>query len=148
MMIKYLAMGPLRNCLLLTAAWTALAMPAAFCQSAKKLPEFEVASVKPSNPDGSASVGLFTYPGGEVVASHYTVRYLLMDAFAVRRFQISDGPSWIDEDAYDVKAKPPSSSESIHSNPASFKEPPKSRAARDAAIPLDRSLSTAVSSRE
>jgi uncharacterized protein (TIGR03435 family) len=99
-------------------------MPVAFCQSAGKLPEFEVASIKPSNPNGMAPIGLFTYPGGEVVASHYAVRYLLMDAFGVRRFQISGGPRWIDEDPYDVTAKPPSSSTSIHSNPASFKNPP------------------------
>ncbi|GGG86111.1 TIGR03435 family protein [Edaphobacter dinghuensis] len=100
------------------------ATPMAFCQPAGKLPEFEVASVKPSNPKGPAPVGLFTYPGGKVVASHYAVRYLLMDAFDIRKFQILGGPPWIDEDYYDVVGKPPSSSASIHSNPASFKSPP------------------------
>lgn len=117
-------MRTLWSYLVLAIAGTTLALPVAVCQAAGKLPEFEVASVKPSNPNGVASIGLFTYPGGEVVASHYTVRYLLMAAFGVRRFQISGGPRWIDEDPYDIKAKPPSSSASIHSNPASIKAPP------------------------
>lgn len=117
-------MRTLRNYFFLATAWAILAMPVAFCQSSGKLPEFEVASVKPSTPNGMASIGLFTYPGGEVVASHYTVRYLIMNAFHVKKFQISGGPLWIDEDPYDIQAKPPSSSASAHSNPASIKEPP------------------------
>jgi hypothetical protein len=57
-------MRTLRNCLILTAAWTALAAPAAICQSAKKLPQFEVASIKLHNPNAGGIAGFYSFQGG------------------------------------------------------------------------------------
>jgi len=109
--------------MLLTASWMLLAIPSAFSQSDIKLPQFEVASVKPANPKGAGGFGLYTYPGGKVVASQCTVQYLLMEAFKIKPFQISGAPGWTKDERYDIEAKPPASSASIHSDPASFKSP-------------------------
>lgn len=72
------------------------------------LPEFEVASVKPSN--SNVINALLTYPGGRVVAKGATLQYLLMEAFSVEPHQIIGGPSWMKETRFDIEAKP---SESI-----------------------------------
>lgn len=91
------------------------------------LPEFEVASVRPSGPNQREINGLYTYPGGRVVCNGCTLQYLIMEAFDVRLFQISGGPSWINAATgarYDIEAIPPATSQSIHSNPAMAKNPP------------------------
>jgi uncharacterized protein (TIGR03435 family) len=72
------------------------------------LPEFEVASIKPSN--SNIINALFTYPGGRVVAKGATLQYLLTEAFFLEDHQIIGGPSWIKEIRFDIEAKP---SESI-----------------------------------
>jgi uncharacterized protein (TIGR03435 family) len=93
-------------------------------ETAPKLPEFEVASVKPSNPNAQGAIGLFTYPGGRVVASNCTLPYLISETFHVQGFQVAGGPNWMSEARFDIEAKPPVSSLSGKSNPASFKDPP------------------------
>ncbi len=98
--------------LLLLAASAALAQPA-----------FEVASVKPST-DQDRVIGLFTYPGGRVVATRYSLRVLIHDAYGLDDHQILGGPHWTGEDLYDIEAKPPSSSEASHWVPDNFKTPP------------------------
>jgi uncharacterized protein (TIGR03435 family) len=98
--------------LALLAACAALAQPA-----------FEVASVKPST-DRDTIIGLFTYPGGRVVATKYTLRMLIHDAYNLQDQRIQGGPRWAGEDQYNLEAKPPKSSESSRWVPASFKTPP------------------------
>jgi uncharacterized protein (TIGR03435 family) len=71
------------------------------------LPEFEVASIKPSN--SNIINALFTYPGGRVVAKGATLQYLLIEAFSVEPHQIIGGPSWMNETRFDIEAKPPES---------------------------------------
>jgi uncharacterized protein (TIGR03435 family) len=91
------------------------------------LPEFEVASVRPSGPNQRELNGLYTYPGGKVMCKGCRLQYLIMVAFDVQQFQISGGPSWIDlvgGARYDIEAIPPATSQSIHSNPAIPKNPP------------------------
>ena len=101
----------------------ALSTLSAFAQSTG--PAFEVISVKPSgagpHPNG---IGLFTYPGGRILASLCPLQYLIEEAFRLQPFQISGGPRWIQEDRFDVEAKPPASSKSSQSNPRSPKLPP------------------------
>lgn len=86
-------------------------------------PVFEVASVRAADPGGGA-VGLFTYPGGRIVASHCALDYLIMEAFHVEAFQVAGGPHWIHEDRFRIEAKPPASSKSSRANPTSSKLPP------------------------
>jgi uncharacterized protein (TIGR03435 family) len=91
-----------------------------------KLPEFEVASIRPSERNTSTPVGLFVYPGGEVSVRGLPLEDLIFYAFNVQEWQVSGGPAWMREkdEAYDVDAKPPADSISAKSAPASIKNPP------------------------
>ena len=42
---------------------------------------------------------------------------LIEEAFDIQPFQLSGGPRWINDDRYDIVAKPPASSQSIRANP-------------------------------
>ena len=76
----------------------ALLVSAAYAQ------KFEVASIKP-NATNDHRVMMRMAPGGRVNMSGVTVRQLISQAFNVRDFQISGGPSWIGSDAWDIQAK-------------------------------------------
>ena len=68
---------------------------------------FEVASIKRSVPDPHASMTLpMPVKGGALRLANITVKSLLMNAYNVRDFQISGGPSWLVSDRYDIDAKP------------------------------------------
>jgi uncharacterized protein (TIGR03435 family) len=88
-------------------------------------PAFEVASVKSAaHPEGP--IGLFTYPGGRILAADLTLRDLIQDAFDIEAFRILGGPRWAGEDRYDIEAKPPASSDLSQWAPESSKTPPNS----------------------
>jgi bla regulator protein BlaR1 len=66
-------------------------------------PQFEVATVKPSDPNAR---GQFRYlPGGTAVIRGVNLRLLIQQSYDVRDFQILGGPSWIGSDRYDITAK-------------------------------------------
>lgn len=95
------------------AAWigsAAYSQPAA----ANARPEFEVASVKPSQPDsGPIKVdpgGPGTGDSSRVTYSFATIRDLMVDAYDVKRYQITGGPGWLDSERFDVVAKVPAGS--------------------------------------
>ena len=118
-------MRALRNYLMIAAAWTAFAAPSAFCQSAKKVPEFEVASIKPNNPYAGGIAGFLAFPGGRIVIGGTTVKMLLYYAFDVRESQIVGGPDWIGRDRYDVVAlSPPADSKEGHPKPPPVRATP------------------------
>ena len=50
--------------------------PAVEAQTGAKLPEFEVATIRPTNPNGPYSSGVKIYPGGRVVISALPLRAL------------------------------------------------------------------------
>lgn len=75
---------------------------------AKKLPEFEVASIRLSKQNGTSWQ---TYPGGRVVGVQPVVTLIRL-AYEVRRDQIEDMPAWGKSDLYAIKAIPPKSSQS------------------------------------
>ena len=85
-----------------------------------KMPEFEVASVKPSLPSGG-HIGWLVYPGGRVSISHSTLLMLIQCAFDVQPFQVSGGPSWMRDYQYryEIEALPPPTSQSSKLNPPS-----------------------------
>src|SRR5947209_5317987 len=99
-----------------------LSIPVTFGQGLP--PAFEVASVKPSAPRPGEAIGLFTYPGGRIVASNYTLKMLIHDAYEIEDYRILGEPRWVDDDRYNIEAKPPETSESSKWIPASFKSPP------------------------
>jgi uncharacterized protein (TIGR03435 family) len=96
---------------------------AAFGQDSTQLPRFEVASVKPTEPNVYV-VGMFTYTGGRVTASNYTLKMLIHDAYAVEMYQILGGPAWSETDRFSLEAKPAASSPLSKWTPVNFKAPP------------------------
>ncbi len=74
-------------------------------------PTFEVASIKPSDPS-SRNIMLRNAPGGRFTANGITAKFLIAQAYNVRDFQISGGPSWMDSARYDITATVGGSSDS------------------------------------
>lgn len=90
-------------------------------------PRFEVASVRPSGPDQHELNGLYTYPGGRIVARGCTLQALLLIAYNIQPFQISGGPAWasvVNGSRFDIEAKPLDSSLSARWQTTSPKLPP------------------------
>jgi uncharacterized protein (TIGR03435 family) len=111
---------------LLLALVAVIALPVLPGQTQADLPAFEVASIKPSSPQGGRMEinGFHTYPGGRVVGRGCTLEYLIQIAFDIEAFQISGGPSWMHDDRFEIEARPPASSLSSKTNPLSAKSPP------------------------
>jgi uncharacterized protein (TIGR03435 family) len=103
----------------------ALAICAAGSGQEVARPAFEVVSVKPATPENRAmGIGLYTYPGGRIHAANYRLRQLIHDAYNIDMYRILGGPRWVDEDRFDVEAKPAASSDLDKWAPESFKSPP------------------------
>ncbi len=111
---------------LLLAIIAAVALSGLPAQVEADLPAFEVASIKPSSPQGGRMEinGFHTYPGGRVVGRGCTLEYLVDVAFDIQSFQISGGPGWMHDERFEVEARPPASSLSAKANPLSAKSPP------------------------
>jgi uncharacterized protein (TIGR03435 family) len=80
-----------------------LAAVLSFCAPTQR-PVFEVASIKPGNPESRLLRSVVT-PGGNLRAENVTLRTLIEDAYRMKPFQLTGGPSWIDEDRFEVLAK-------------------------------------------
>jgi uncharacterized protein (TIGR03435 family) len=73
--------------------------------SGAKVPEFEVAVIKPHPAgDGLSSIG---GPPGRYEAKNVSVKMLVEDGFNLPSDQITGGPSWIESQRFDVSAKIP-----------------------------------------
>lgn len=70
-------------------------------------PRFEVASIRPSDPDEHGS-SILTDRAGDLTARNVPLRGIILLAYGLRTFQLSGGPGWINTDAYDITAKPES----------------------------------------
>jgi uncharacterized protein (TIGR03435 family) len=73
------------------------------CAFAQK-PVFDVASIKPGNPDSRLLRSVIT-PGGNLRAENVTLRTLIEDAYRMKSFQLTGGPRWVDQDRFEVLAK-------------------------------------------
>jgi len=71
----------------------------------EKLPQFEVASVKPSDPEGGM-IGVKVHPGGRVEISRFEFAGLVIAAFGVQPWQLSGGEPWTWEIRYTIEARP------------------------------------------
>jgi uncharacterized protein (TIGR03435 family) len=78
------------------------------------VPQFEVATVKPIDPDPNLrrSPGVRIYPGARVVISATSLKGLVAIAFHLSYWEISGGDPWIEKDEYDIEAKPSDSPQS------------------------------------
>src|ERR1035438_3438389 len=85
---------------------------AAFGQDAAESPTFEVASVKPAEPQamGMMSIMMRGGPGspdpGQITYSGVSLKNVLMNAYGVKGYQIN-GPKWLDSERFDIAAKIP-----------------------------------------
>lgn len=85
------------------AAAVALTIPARAQSSS-----FEVASVKPSDPNPTGPLGgtPFVLPAlGRLTAQNVTLRILVMAAYQKQPFEIVGGPEWQNADKFDINAK-------------------------------------------
>ena len=96
--------------LLLQFSFATMSAPA-FAQAAIASPDptqprFEVASIR-HTPSGPTIVNAIrTFPGGRILAKGSTVEFLLMEAFNLQEFQITNVPAWAKETRFDIQAKP------------------------------------------
>ena len=67
---------------------------------------FEVASIKPADPDLRSHFS--GARNGEFIATDATLKQLVGFAYDLREHQISGGPKWLDSDRYSVEGKPDS----------------------------------------
>jgi uncharacterized protein (TIGR03435 family) len=75
---------------------------AAYGQSAPQ--RFEVASIKPSSAESSASSGIKT-GHGRVDAHNVTVKRCIIGAYSIGPQQVAGGPDWLDSDRFEILAK-------------------------------------------
>ena len=87
------------------AAWPIPERPAPPKPMAKDAnPVFEVATIKPSNPDAPGKA--FRVRGREFSTLNTTVNDILTFAYGVHVRQIVGGPAWMETEKYDITAKP------------------------------------------
>jgi uncharacterized protein (TIGR03435 family) len=67
-------------------------------------PAFEVATIKPSNPDAPGKG--FTVRGRQFATFNTTLNDLITFAYGLHAKQIEGGPDWLAKDKYDITAKP------------------------------------------
>lgn len=80
--------------------------------STKPLKSFEVATIKPSDPNAAGMVGFLSYPGGRILLGHSTVKVMMYFAYDIPDSRITGGPDWVGKNLYEITAVPPDSSES------------------------------------
>jgi uncharacterized protein (TIGR03435 family) len=69
-------------------------------------PGIEVATIKPSRPDEGFSLGVGRGGSNVFTTTATPLRTLIQFANAIHPRQISNGPSWLDSERYDVTIKP------------------------------------------
>jgi bla regulator protein blaR1 len=68
------------------------------------LPEFEVASIKPSAPDSSLKIDFA--PGGKLYVTNATLRFLIKIAYDIGDDQLASSAGWIGSKRFDLAATP------------------------------------------
>lgn len=79
-------------------------------ESTVKLPEFEVATIRPSAPNDAHGTTFSFTPDGGVKVTNGTVKGIVEMAYDYRDFQISGGPRWVDSELFNIVAKSASDS--------------------------------------
>ena len=84
------------------------------------LPQFEVATIKPTS---LPFLGVYTKPGGRLIAGHCSVMCLAMEAFHAQEFGISGLPAWAKSVEFDLDALPPDNSPARRYQPPGINSP-------------------------
>jgi uncharacterized protein (TIGR03435 family) len=72
------------------------------------LPGFEAATIKPVDPNAAdRSVGTEVQPGGTVKLNSLSLKAMVAEAFNVNYWQVEGGEKWMEDNSYNVVAKPP-----------------------------------------
>ena len=66
---------------------------------------FEEHFIRPASNGQSSFSGVRTMPGGRLQASWASIRPLITRAFEITPLQLEGGPSWLEDDKYDIDAK-------------------------------------------
>jgi uncharacterized protein (TIGR03435 family) len=87
-----------------------VASPASRAQAPAAVPasRFEVASIKPSNPNPAsvqASLPIILPALGRLQAQNMTLRLLIVAAYQKQSFQVVGGPAWLNTTKFDVNAR-------------------------------------------
>lgn len=101
--------------------------PAEIQKAPDNLPQFEVASIRPSGPSQRELNGFRIFPGGRIVGKGCRLQYLIMLALNVDHFQIEGLPGWAHftkGDGFEIQAVPPENSQSAKVQPAFSVDPP------------------------
>jgi uncharacterized protein (TIGR03435 family) len=72
---------------------------AALCGQTK----FDVSTIRPSSPDARQSFS--TLPGGQIEISGASLAAMVVELFDVQPFQIAGGPSWMQTERWDIRAR-------------------------------------------
>src|SRR3569833_1041748 len=75
----------------------------AFAALVLQAASFDVASVKPANPN--AVVSNTDSDPGRITMQNVTLKRCIMRAYEVPDIQITGGPNWLDESRYDIEAR-------------------------------------------
>lgn len=67
---------------------------------------FDVATIKP-NKSGEMRVSMRIIPGGAYEAFNVTLGAMIRQAYRLQDFQLIGAPAWVDQDRFDIVAKPP-----------------------------------------
>jgi len=93
-------------------------------QSAASRLEFEVASVKLTDPRSNGPIGVFTGPGGRLTIRQYSLKMLICKAYAVRESEVSGGQRWMESATFDIDAKASAALDTARTSPSNPKAPP------------------------
>jgi uncharacterized protein (TIGR03435 family) len=72
-----------------------------------RLPEFEVASVKPIGPEVRSGIDIKIFPGGRMVATAASFQQLVAGAYGGLQLYQVEGPAWITGTRFNVEATAP-----------------------------------------
>jgi uncharacterized protein (TIGR03435 family) len=69
-------------------------------------PRFDVVSIKRNTDGAGVGTGARRLPDGSFTATNLTARQLLQTAYVLQPAQVVGAPAWIDDERYDIEAKP------------------------------------------
>lgn len=70
-------------------------------------PQFDVATIKRTDPNAQHLMGVRVYPGGRLEINASNFKSLVATAFGLAYWQISGGEAWTEKENYDIEGKPP-----------------------------------------
>lgn len=69
-------------------------------------PAFEVASVKPAGGNSRMGADYRVQPGGALTITNLSLATIIRIAYDLRFHQLTGGPAWLNQDEFDIQAKP------------------------------------------